>query len=145
MTSDFSEEWLYRQIAEGVSDAFVFADAEGNIRLWSPGAAAMFGYSREEALGQSLDLIVPEAMRERHWEGYHRVMRSGQTRYATELLAVPARCKDGRRVSIEFTIAMLRDESGAIIGAGAVIREVTERWQKDKALKARLAELESQA
>lgn len=143
MASNFSEDWLYRRIAEGVSDAFVFADAEGRIRLWSPGAATMFGYSREEALGQSLDLIVPEPMRERHWEGYHRVMRSGQTRYAAELLAVPARCKDGRRISIEFTIAMLRDESGAIVGAGAVIREVTERWQKDKALKARLAELEN--
>jgi PAS domain S-box-containing protein len=143
MTDLLEDASLYHRIGEGVSDAFVFADAEGRIRLWSPGAARMFGYSRDEALGQSLDLIVPAAMQERHWEGYRRVMRTGQTHYAEELLAVPARCKDGRRISIEFTIAMVRDEQGAVLGAGAVIREVTERWQKEKALKARLAELEA--
>lgn len=145
MTNAYPQEWLYRRIAEGVGDAFIFADREGRIRLWSPGAETMFALPREKALGRSLDLIIPGPLRERHWEGFRRVMATGETRYGQELLAVPAVTGDGHRISIEFSIALIRDENGAILGAGAIVREVTERWQKEKALKARLAELESRS
>lgn len=137
------DEWLYRRIAESVGDAFIFADPQGIIRLWSPGAERIFGYSEEEALGKSLDIIVPENLRSRHWEGYYRVMDTGETVYGSELLAVPALCRDGRRISIEFTIALVRDPKGRILGAGAVIRDVTEKWKREKELRRRLAQLEA--
>ena len=137
-----SREWLYQQIVEGAQDAIIFADKEGIIRLWNSGAEAIFGYSAEEAIGETLDLIVPEKLREKHWEGYSRVMETGVTRYGSDLLAVPALNKDDSRMSVEFTIVLLKNDSGKPIGTAAIMRDVTERWQKEKELKKRLAELE---
>lgn len=137
-------EWLCRQIVEKARDAIIFADREGVIRLWNSGAEIIFGYKAEEALGQTLDLIIPEKFRARHWEGYHRVMATGITKYGQELLKVPAVRKDGMRISLEFTILLVRDESGKLLGAAAIIRDVTERWKQEKALKERLAALEAQ-
>jgi PAS domain S-box-containing protein len=96
-------------------------------------------------MGKLMDFIIPENLRGRHWEGYHRVMATGETKYGKDTLAVPALRKDGTRISIEFTIVLLRDDEGKPAGNAAVIRDVTARWQKDKALKERLAELEKQA
>ena len=137
-----SREWLYQQIVEGAQDAIIFADREGIIRLWNSGAEAMFGYSAAEALGQTLDLIVPEKMRERHWEGYRKVMASGITKYGSEVLAVPATRSDGSGISVEFTIILLKDSAGEPLGTAAIMRDVTKRWQKEKELKKRLKELE---
>lgn len=121
-------------------EAVIFTDRQGLVRLWNRAAEAMFGYAAGEALGQSLDLIVPERFRARHWEGYRRVMATGVTSYGRRLLAVPAMRKDGQRISIEFSIALLKDDGGAV--TGAVVRDVTARWQAERQLRKRLAALE---
>lgn len=141
----YSTDRLCREIIDGCSEAVMFSDREGIIRLWNNGAEKLFGFSREEAIGQSLDIIIPDKMRGRHWEGYHRVMDSGKTRYATELLTAPALCKDGRRLSTEFSMVLVRDDDGTVQGAAAVIRDVTDRWEREKVLKERLAVLETKA
>jgi PAS domain S-box-containing protein len=121
--------------------AVIFADARGIIRLWNPGAASLFGFARDEALGQSLDLIIPENLRARHWEGYHRVMATGESRYGEgDLLAVPAMTKDGRRISVEFTIVMTRDAHGRPSGTAAILRDVTARFEEMRKLRRQIAE-----
>ena len=133
---------LFRRIVEEMPEAVIFADQQGVVRLWNRAAETMFGYSADEALGQSLDLIVPERFRARHWEGYRHVMATGVTSYGQRLLAVPAMRKDGQRISIEFSIALLKDERGEVTGAAAVVRDVTARWQAERELRRRLAALE---
>jgi len=139
----YTNEWLYQQIVINAQDAIIFADREGIIHLWNSGAEAMFGYTAQEALGRSLDLIIPEKLRGRHWEGYREVMATGVTRYGREVLAVPGLRKDGTRISLEFSIALPRDATGELLGAVAILRDVTARWQQEKALKERLAALEA--
>lgn len=135
--------WLSEQIVKENNDAVMFADHEGFIRLWNKGAETMFGYSAAEAEGQSLDLIIPENLRGRHWEGYHKVMASGVTRYGTELLAAPGIRKDGSRLSLEFSMVIVRGEDGAVLGTGAIFRDITVRFKKEKELKERLAACET--
>jgi PAS domain S-box-containing protein len=136
------QSWLCQQIVTEAHDAIMVADREGVIRLWNQGAERMFGFSAAEALGQSLHIIIPENLRERHDQGYTQVMASGRSKYATELLAVPALKKDGGRSSVEFTMILIRDHEGHISGATAIIRDVSARWEKERAMKRRLAELE---
>lgn len=134
---------LGRAVLESQAEAIIYSDREGAIRLWNAGAERVFGFTAEEALGQSLDIIIPERQRARHWEGYDVVMASGQSRYgAGDLLAVPALTKDGRRISVEFTIVPLKDESGAMLGMAAVLRDVTKRFDELKALRRQAAGLE---
>jgi PAS domain S-box-containing protein len=102
----------------------------------------MFGHSRSDALGKTLDMIIPEKLRSRHWDGYRRVMQTGQTEYAGRTLAVPAMRNDGTRISVEFTVALLYDATGAIRGIGAILRDVTARWEEQRALHRRIDELE---
>jgi PAS domain S-box-containing protein len=132
---------LFRRIVEEMPEAVVFADRQGVVRLWNRAAETMFGYSAAEALGQSLDLIIPERFRARHWDGYRQVMTTGVTSYGQRLLAVPAMRKDGERISIEFSIALLKDERGEVTGAAAVVRDVTARWQAEREMRRRLAAL----
>jgi PAS domain S-box-containing protein len=134
---------LCRQIVESAGDAIIFADRDGIIRLWNRAAEGIFGYTEAEAVGQSLDLIIPERQREAHWKGYARVMLDGVTKYGSETLSVPAVTKDGERISIEFTINLLRDGDGKIVGPVAVLRDVTAKWVREKELRQRLAFLEA--
>jgi PAS domain S-box-containing protein len=143
MTS-LAPESLAARIVAGAPEAILFADREGVIRIWNAGAEAMFGWTAAEAVGQPMDMIIPERLRARHWDGWNRVMASGVTRYSgKDLLAVPALRKDGSSISIEFSIQLLRDDAGAILGPVAVVRDVTARWQRDKELRLRLKELEA--
>jgi PAS domain S-box-containing protein len=128
----YTPEWLCQQIVEHTQEAIIFADREGMIQLWNAGAETIFGYSASEVIGQSLDLMIPERLRDRHWEGYHRVMDTGVTQYGQQLLAVPATRKDGARISLEFTVVLVRQPTGDILGVAAIIRDVTARWQREK-------------
>lgn len=143
MPGSFPEDLCRRLVADS-QDAIIFADPEGRIRLWNRGAEEMFGFPASEALGQPLDLIIPENLRARHNEGYRRVMAAGATKYAQDLLAVPAMRKDGTRISVEFTVILVRGEKSEILGLGAIIRDVTARWQREKFLRERLAVLEAE-
>lgn len=129
-------EEIARAILQAASDAVVAADLEGRIVFWNPGAERIFGHAAQEAIGQSLDLIIPERLRERHWQGYRRVMEGGQSRYGDgDVLAVPGMRKDGGRVSLEFTIVPLKSKGGRLEGLAAILRDVTERFEEMKALK----------
>lgn len=140
-TTEVGSGGLFRRIVEEMPEAVVFADRQGVVRLWNRAAETMFGYSAAEALGQSLDLIIPERFRARHWDGYRQVMTTGVTSYGQRLLAVPAMRKDGERISIEFSIALLKDERGEVTGAAAVVRDVTARWQAEREMRRRLTAL----
>lgn len=135
----------HQQLVDALGDAIVISNAEGLITLWNPAAERMFGFTREEALGNTLDLIIPERLRGRHWDGYHKTMVSGQTRYGNDVLRVPALDKAGRALSIAFTVALLTAPDGSVRGIVAVIRDETARFQEERALKKRLAELETQS
>lgn len=127
-------------------DAVIYADAAGKIRFWNRSATRIFGYEAIDALGQSLDLIVPERLRARHWEGYERVMAGGESRYGEgDVLAVPAMRKDGSRISIEFTVLPVRDNSGAMLGIAAFLRDTTVRFEELRALRREIAALKTQA
>ena len=132
----------YQQVVEALSDAIVAADPSGAIGLWNPAAERLFGYTPEEAIGGSLDLIIPERLRARHWAGYQKTMATGETRYAHDVLRVPAVHKDGRALSIAFTVALLRDAQGKVAGIVAVIRDETARFAEERNLRKRLAEIE---
>jgi PAS domain S-box-containing protein len=132
-------------LVQAAGDAIIAADTDGKILLWNPAAERIFGFTAEDALGHSLDLIIPERWRHRHWEGYQRVMRTGQTRYGTEVLRVPALHKDGRALSIAFTVALLHAGDGGIQAIAAIVRDETTRWEEERALRRRLAELEARS
>ena len=136
-------EDLHRRILEGSPDAVLVSDRDGKVRYWNGAATRIFGFAPSEALGFSMDLIVPERLRSRHWAGWETVMKTGVSRYGEgQLLAVPALHKDGRQLSIEFSIQLLKDAAGQVEWVVAVIRDVTERFAREKALRAQLKALE---
>lgn len=138
-------DFLDRLVRE-CPDAIVYADAGGVIRFWNASAARIFGYDEAEALGASLDLIIPERLRARHWLGYGEVMQGRASRYGEgALLAVPARRKDGSQISVEFTILPVRDPAGALLGIAAFLRDATARFEEVRALRRELAALKAQA
>ncbi len=133
----------FAELVRTASDAIVACDAAGLVTLWNPAAERIFGFTESEALGQSLDLIIPERQRPRHWHGYHQTMRTGQTRYATDVLRVPALHKDGRTLSIAFTVSLLQSAENRPNAIVAIIRDETARWEQERELRRRLAEAET--
>ena len=129
---------------DAVGDAVMVCDANGAVVLWNPACERMFGFTQAEALGQNMDMIIPERLRGRHWEGYHKSMATGITKYGTDVLRVPAVDKQGRSMSIAFTVAMLYKADGKVSAIASVVRDETQRFQDERALKKRVAELEAQ-
>ena len=140
LPADFRE-----QLVDACPDAIIYADRHGKIRFWNAAATRIFGFAASEALGQSLDLIVPEGLRARHWAGYDRVMGGGDSRYGQgDLLAVPAIRRDGSGISIEFTILPMRDAAGALLGIAAFLRDATARFEEMRTVRRELAALKAQ-
>ena len=133
-----------KQLVEAAGDAVIVADASGAITLWNPASERMFGYTEAEALGRSLDLIIPQRQQQRHWDGYHKTMETGKTRYGNDVLRVPAVHKDGHTLSIAFTVALLMSADNKVAGIAAVVRDESARFAEERALRKRLMELESQ-
>lgn len=127
-------------LLDSVSDAILATDRDGTIRFWNPGAARIFGFSQEQALGCSLDIIIPPNLRARHWSGWDHALAQGQSRYgAGDLLSVPAMTADGRRISVEFTIVFMRAPTGEITGVVSILRDVSVRFTELRALRSQLA------
>src|SRR2546423_9612884 len=119
------DDFTVRLVA-GCPDAVIYADAQGRIRFWNDAASRIFGYRETEALGQSLDLIIPERLRGRHWQGYEHVMKGSESRYGEgDLLAGPARHKGRRQLSVEFTVLPLHGAGRTRLGIAAVLRDVS--------------------
>jgi PAS domain S-box-containing protein len=137
---------LGEALLHSASDAIIATDREGNITFWNPGAERIFGFTAKEATGQSLDLIIPENLRARHWSGFRHTMETGTSRYGHgDLLSVPGLTKEGARISVEFTILLLRDGPQAVNGTVAVMRDVTKRFEEVRELKRRLAEADGRS
>jgi PAS domain S-box-containing protein len=117
---------LGQAVIRGIPDAVIYADRDGIIRFWNAGAERIFGFSAEEAVGQSLHIIIPERLRKRHGDGYARMVETGRSQHAAdELLSVPALHKSGATLSIQFTVTVLRGDDGEVLGVAAVLRDVT--------------------
>jgi PAS domain S-box-containing protein len=132
------------QLVNALGDGVVVCDAAGAIIVWNPAATRIFGFTEADALGQSLDLIIHERQRQRHWDGYHKTMDTGETRYGADVLRVPALHKEGKPLSIAFTVAMLYTPEGKVSAIVAIVRDETVRWADERALKAKVAQLEAQ-
>ena len=140
----FTPGALEAQLVANAGDAFIVADADGVIRFWNPAAETMFGHSRDQAIGSTLDILVPEAQRPAHWDGYSRTMATGETRYAARTLSVPALRADGSRLSVAFTVSLIHAADGSVAGIGAVMRDVTAEWEAKRDTRRRIAELEAE-
>ena len=145
MTATELLDRLGRVLLAAAPDAIVYSDGDGVIRFWNAGAERVFGFSGAEAVGQSLDIIIPEPQRARHWAGYRQVMATGESRYGHgDMLAVPALRKDGTRISLEFTSVPVREAAGRMEGMAAILRDVTKRFEELRALRRELAGIRPQ-
>lgn len=132
------------KLLEIIGDGVIVSDAHGQIIYWNPAATRIFGFTEHEALGNTVDLIIPQRLRQRHNVGFAKSMETGTTRYGNDLLKVPATHKDGRTLSIAFTVAMLFDQDGHVGGVAALVRDETQRFQEERELRRKLAELEAE-
>jgi PAS domain S-box-containing protein len=132
-----------KALVTAISDAVMVCDASGLITLWNPACERMFGFSEGEALGKSLDMIIPQRQQQRHWDGYHQTMKTGVTKYGSDLLKVPAVHKDGRTLSIAFTVSLLHAPDGSVSGIAGVVRDETTRFKEERDLRKRLNDAEA--
>jgi PAS domain S-box-containing protein len=133
-----------RALVEQVADAIIFADRDGLIRVWNAGAEAVFGYAEHEALGQSLDLIIPERFRSAHWTAFDRAISTGRTKHGREAMTTRAVAKDGIDLYVDLSFALVGDGAGQVLGAVAMARDVTARYRAERELRRRVADLEAQ-
>lgn len=131
-------------LVEQAPDAFIFAGTDGNIVTWNEGAAQVFGFSAAEAIGQSLDIIIPERFRERHWTGYDRALAAGETKYKGEALPTRAQKSDGSTLYVELTFAIVKGADGTVLGASAIARDITERFLRDREQAGKLRDLQAE-
>jgi PAS domain S-box-containing protein len=136
---------LHEAIVQQAPDAIIFADRDGAIRVWNRAAESIFGYAAAEVLGQSLDIIIPERLRAAHWAGFDKALATGETKYAGRVLTTRSMHKDGRRLYVDLSFSLVKDDSGGFAGALAIARDTTERYLAERDLRARVAELEKKA
>ncbi|HXK34865.1 MAG TPA: PAS domain S-box protein [Dehalococcoidia bacterium] len=132
-------------LVEQAPDGVIFADREGVVRFWNAAAARIFGHAPSSAVGQTLDMIIPESLREAHWTGYDRALAAGETKYRGQSLPTKAARADGATIYVELSFEIVKDRSGAVIGALAHARDITERFERDRQMRRRLRELEAAA
>jgi PAS domain S-box-containing protein len=137
----FVEGTTYQDILECISEALIFADQDGVIRIWNPGAESIFGYTSDEAVGQSLDLIIPEHLRKAHWDGFNRAVSRGTTAYGRRSVITRSLHKSGQQLYVDMSFAVVNNHAGETIGATAIARNATERYLEEKNLRRQLAEL----
>lgn len=135
---------LFQALIEDLADAVIFADREGRIQIWNAGAEAVFGYSPDEVLGHDLDVLIPERMRPVHWAGFHAAVQTGRMKHGREPMTTRSRHKDGSDLYVDLSFALVKDPTGDVLGAVAVARDITRRFQEEKQLRQRTAELEAQ-
>jgi PAS domain S-box-containing protein len=143
----FAEETrnLSLAIVEQTADAIIFADRQGVIRLWNPAAEAVFGFSADEVIGQSLDRIIPERLRPAHWKAFHQAIEAGCTRLGRQARLTRSVHKTGARLYVDLSFAIVRDAAGEVAGSVAVARDATDRYAAETTIRKRLAELEKRA
>lgn len=134
---------IFQRIVEAASDAIIFADRDGLIRLWNRGAEIVFGYSAAEVVGKSLDVIIPERLRRAHWEGFQKALDTGVTKYTDRILTTRSMHKNGGKLYVDLGFGLVKDADGAVTGAFAIGRDCTARYVSDGALRARVQALEA--
>ena len=136
---------LPRLVIEQTADAVIFADRDGTIRIWNAAAEALFGFPRTKAIGQSVDLIIPDRLRTAHWEGFHRAVESGRTRLGGRAVITRAVNAAGATIYVEMSFALVADDDGAVLGSVAIARDATQRREDQRKLQARISALEAQS
>ncbi|WP_374683361.1 PAS domain-containing protein [Accumulibacter sp.] len=129
-TAECTDSDLYRAIVDQAPDVIIFADRTGAIRVWNGGAETVFGHSAAEVLGESLDVIIPERLRKAHWDGFHKAIDNGQTKYRNQVLTTRSVHKDGSKLYVELSFGLVRNGSGTIVGSLAIGRDCTARHLK---------------
>jgi PAS domain S-box-containing protein len=135
---------LCKAIVEQAPEAVIFADTAGIIRIWNQGAEAIFGFAAAEALGTSLDIIVPERFRRAHWAGFQRAMDRGHTQHGSQVRTTRAIHKDGRKLYVDLSFSVIKAQGGAVLGSLGVAREGSARYLAETEQRARIATLEAE-
>jgi PAS domain S-box-containing protein len=137
---DLSAGKISQDIMECMPEALIFSDLEGVIRIWNPGAQFIFGFAAAEAVGQSLDIIIPEHLRKAHWEGFHRAVSRGATSHGRRSIITRALQKNGRQLYVDMSFAVVKNQAGETIGSMAIARDATEKHLEEKSLRRQLVE-----
>jgi PAS domain S-box-containing protein len=140
---DAGDAELCRALVEYMADALIFADRDGLIRLWNPGAEAVFGYAADEVIGKNLDIIIPERLRRAHWDGYDKALAAGHTMHGRRALPTRSMRKDGSKLYVELSFSIVKDAQGVVLGAMAIGRDITTRFEEEKEQRVRMTELET--